>query len=157
MPCAPAGKYHQGMTGRALGPFQVWQSLNSVADACSSPYSVVGAAFNPPSEEPDTDIRQPLRSKEGLPSSTVANRQSSRHPLPMGSKIDNPVRHAARRGGTGCAHLLNEAKAWPTKINNHTTPDTVCHVIQGRRKEKRRPESFEGPSIPLVFSYFSHL
>ena len=83
------------------------------------------------------DIRQPLRSKEGLPSSTVANEQSLRYPLPTGSEVDNPVRHAAREGGTGRTHLLNEAKAWPTKINNHTTPDTVCHVMQGRRGKKR--------------------
>ena len=52
MPCAPAEKYCQGMTGRALRPFQVWQSLNSVAGACSSPYSVVGTAFSPQVRSP---------------------------------------------------------------------------------------------------------
>ena len=60
-------------------------------------------------------------------------------------------------GRTGRTHLLKEARAWPTKINEHATSDTVCHVIQGRRREKGRPGSFEGPSIPLVFSSFSHL
>ena len=103
------------------------------------------------------DIRQPLRSKEGLPSSTVANEQSPRHPLPTGSEIDNLVRHAARGGGTGRTHLLNEARAWPTKINEHAASDMACHVMQVWRGKKERPRSFEGPSIPLVFFSFSHL
>ena len=52
MPYALVGKYHQGVTGRALRPFQAWQSLNSVAGACSSPYSVVGTAFSPRAKNP---------------------------------------------------------------------------------------------------------
>ena len=105
----------------------------------------------PPGEEPDTGIRQPLCSKEGLSSSMMTNGQSPCHPLHMRSEIDNPVRHAARRGETGRIHLLNEARAWPTKINKHATPDTVCHVMQGRRGKKGGPRSFKGPSIPWYF------
>ena len=92
--------------------------------------------LQPLGEEPDTDIQQPLRSKEGLSSSTMANRQSPRHPLPTGLEIDNPIQHTARGDGMGCAHLLNEARAWPIKINNRASPDIVCHVMQGRRGKR---------------------
>ena len=106
--------------------------------------------LKPPGEEPDMDIRQPLRSKRGLPSSVVANEQSLRHPLPTGSKINNPVRHATHGGGTGHTHLLNEARAWPLKINNHATPDTVYHVMHGRHGKKGDPD----PSKDLLYSWY---
>ena len=90
MSYAPAGKYHQDMTRRALRPFQAWQSLNSVTGACSSPYSVVGAAFNPPGEQPDTDIRQPLHLKERLLSSTMAEQAVTATSAPYGVGVQQP-------------------------------------------------------------------
>ena len=38
----------------------------------------------------------------------------------------------------GHTHLLNEARAWPTKINKHATSNMVYHVTQGRAREKRK-------------------
>ena len=157
MPCAPTGEYRQGMTGWALRPFQAWQSLNSVAGACSSPYRVVGAAFSLQAKNPTWTYDNHYAPRRDSRPLQWQNKQSPRHPLPMGLGFSNPIRHAARRGGMGCTHLLNEVRAWPTKINEHATSDTVCHVIQGRRWEKGGPKSFEGPSIPLVFSSFSRL
>ena len=80
----------------------------------------------------------------------MANDQSLRYPLPTGSEIDNPVRHAARGGGTGRAHLLDETRAWPKKINNHATPDMVYHVMQGRHGKKGDPD----PLKDLLYSWY---
>ena len=49
--------------GRALRPFQAWQSLNSVACTCSSPYNVVGAAFSPRAKNP-TQTYEEVASEE---------------------------------------------------------------------------------------------
>ena len=46
-------------------------------------------------------------------SSTVTNVGPLRHLLPVGSQLSTLARRAARRGGMGRDHLLNEARVWP--------------------------------------------
>ena len=46
-------------------------------------------------------------------SSTVTNVGHIRRLLPIGSRLGTLVRRAARRGGTGRDHLLNEARVQP--------------------------------------------
>ena len=46
-------------------------------------------------------------------SSTVTSMGPLRPLLPVGSRLGTLVRRAARWGGMGRDHLLNEARAWP--------------------------------------------
>ena len=73
---------------------QAWQSLNSVAGACSPPYSIIGAALSLRTKDPTWTY-----DNHDVPR---ANQQSPRRPTPTGSGLDNPIRPAARGGGMGC-------------------------------------------------------
>ena len=77
--------------------------------------------------------------------------------LPEGSQLGPLTRRTIRRRRMGCTHLLNEARAWPMRISEHTTSNMAYRVKQGRHMEKGRPSSLKGPSIPSAFSSFSHL
>ena len=105
----------------------------------------------------NTCIRQQLRSKIEITSSTVTDIWSLPLLLPEGSQLGSPARRTVRRRRMGRTHLLKGAMAWPMRISEYATSDTACHVKQGRHREKGRSGSLEGPSIPLVFSSFSHL
>ena len=72
---------------------QAWQSLNSVAGACSPPYSIIGAALSLRTKDPTRTY-----DNHDVPR---ANQQSPRRPTPTGSGLDNPIRPAARGGGMG--------------------------------------------------------
>ena len=74
--------------------------------------------------------------------------------LPEESQLGSLACRTIRRCRMGRTHLLNGARAWPTRISEHTTSDMVYHVKQGRHREKERPGSLEGPSMPLVFFSF---
>ena len=120
MPCTPAGKYRQDVTRRALGPLRAWQSLNSVAGACSPSYSVVGAALS-------LQMKNPTQTYDNhyVPR---ANQQSPRLPTPTGSGLGKsyPTRRPQGRDGT-YPLAKTVAMAWPTTIYSHLTPDTACH------------------------------
>ena len=105
----------------------------------------------PSDTNPDGNIRQPLRSRRKLMSSTVTNMWPLRRLLPIGSRLGTLVRRAARRGGMGHDHLLNEARARPYQGHRTCYPWHHLSCQHCRLNGKGRPSTFEGPSLPLVF------
>ena len=160
MPCAPAGKYHQGMMRRALRPFQTWQSLNSVVGACSSPYSVVGAAFNLRVKNPTQTYDNHYIPRWG--SHPLQGRTSSHHavrsPQGCGSTPQLDTSPAgAGRDVTTCRSSKGAASSAHRHPANVPIPDTVWPCQQGCLRGKERPGAFGGASWPLVFPPFSDM
>ena len=85
-------------------------------------------------------------------SSTVTNMGLLCHLLPIGPRLGTVVRRAARRGGTGRDHLLNEVRVRPYQDQRTCYPWHRLPCQRDRLKEKGRSGTFEGPSLPLVFS-----
>ena len=84
-------------------------------------------------------------------SSTVTNVGPLHHLLPLGSWLDILARRATRQSGMGRDHLLNKARARPYQDQRMCYPWHRLPCQQGRLKGKGRPNTFEGPSLPLVF------
>ena len=109
-----------------------------------------GRRHLPSDTNPDGNIRQPLRSRRKLISSTVTNVGPLRRLLPVGSRLGTLV-HRARQDRMARNHLLNKARAWPYQDHQTCYPWHRLPCQQGRLKRKERPSTFEGPSLPLVF------
>ena len=110
--------------------------------------------------------RQPLRSRRKLASPTVTDVRSLYRLLLVWPLISTLVRRAAHRGGMG---RDNPVTMLGHGIVSGQTPSTAlsgsvdmrpgwgysCHRLpcqQGPHRGNGRPSTFEGPSLPLVFS-----
>ena len=95
----------------------------------------------PLDEETNTDIQQPLCSKDKPTVTTPSD------PHGIGARrilSDTPPTGA----GWDVPTCQTMAMARPTTIYSHLTPDTACHDRQVRRGEEGRPGSLEGPLRP---------
>ena len=70
--------------------------------------------------------------------------------LPEGSQLGSPAHHIVLRRRMGCTHLLNGARAWPTRISKHTTSNKVYHVKQAGTGKKEDP----APSKDLRYLWY---
>ena len=86
-------------------------------------------------------------------SSTVTNVGPLRHLLPVGSWLGTLACRAVRQSRMGRDHLLNESRArlYQDQRTRHPWHRLPCQ--QDRLKGEGRPGTFEGLSLPPVFSH----
>ena len=118
-----------------------------------------GRRYLPSGADPDGRIRQPLRSRKRLTSSTVTDVRSLRRPFPVGSRINTMVRRAAHRGGIGRDHLLIKPEHGIISGQMHNMELSLAPSAMSAKlaQSKRMTRHLRRTFLVSGFSSFSHL